>query len=207
MDSIKNLIRTKDLIDKFVHKYGRLPTERDPDYLEMLRMSKYRILAVPDFKPAKCANCGSTKNDGRNYIDFGLEVDWYGIVYICGECLKDIAREMGLFTEYEKQLELRMLEIELLKNKIEQGVELPDKLVKAWEEFKEYYASLQLAGGNGPDSIPPSNHDNSVVQESNETESDKSGINEAKPRAAKSTSGSRSKNIRSLADLLDDSGK
>src|SRR3954466_860008 len=96
--------RGQRVFHAFVKKYGKLPTEIDPDYLEMLRMSRYRILDVPDVAPAKCANCGSSKNDGRKYVDFGLQVDWYGVVYFCGLCLADIARDMGLFKQVEKAL-------------------------------------------------------------------------------------------------------
>src|SRR5690349_12145496 len=131
------------VFERFVHKYSRLPTEFDPDYLEMLRMSKYRILAVHDLKPGKCANCRASKDDGRQYIDFGLEVDWYGIVYLCGLCLKDIAEKMHLFVEIENritQLENRIKSFSTLQD---QGTELQDVVLKSFEGVKEYFDSLR----------------------------------------------------------------
>lgn len=37
--------------------------------------------------PAKCISCGGTGlRDGRKFIDFGLNVDYYGAVYFCVPC-------------------------------------------------------------------------------------------------------------------------
>jgi hypothetical protein len=192
-----------DLVDRFIHKYNRLPTERDPDYLEMLRMSKYTIEDVPYFVPGKCANCGASKNDGRRYINIGLELEWYGFVYFCGECLKDMAKTMGLFDDFIKQLVEKNELIAALESKLDQGVELPDRLVQAWEEFKEYYASLHPVR----DDILP---DTSVVldavpsEDESGTDQTKSESDATKSKPVKSTASSRRKDVRSLAELLSD---
>jgi hypothetical protein len=188
----------QDLFNRFVQKYGRLPTEVDPDYLEMLRMSKYRIVDVPDFSPGKCGNCGASKNDGRQYIDFGLQVDWYGTVYLCGDCLKDISHEMGLFKDIEQSLAEAVTKKETVRDLREQGVHLHEKVTDVFKEFEDFYAGIHSVGDDStPDSTP------SVVPESTTVES---GINETKPRVTKSTSGSRRQDVRSLADLLNNTG-
>jgi hypothetical protein len=184
------------IFDAFVQKYGRLPTEFDPDYLEMLRMSKYRILDVPDVAPAKCANCGSTKSDGRKYVDFGLQVDWYGVVYLCGLCLGEIARKMGLFSQVEQALaDSLVYGVDKIKGLQEQGVNLHDTVVKTFKEFEEFYAGLYSFGmdrnPNDPSGIGTS-----------EAAANKSGITEPKSRTSKSTSSSGSQDVRSLTDLL-----
>lgn len=189
-----------NLVDKFIHKYSRLPTERDPDYLEMLRMSKYTIEDVPYFAPGKCANCGASKNDGRRYINIGLDLEWYGFVYFCGECIKDIANTMGLFDNLSKQLYEKEGEIAILRTKLDQGVELPEKLVKVWEEFKEYYASLHPIGN---DVSPNTSSMVDIEQPAKVPAISEQAITSAKSRTSKSTTGSRSKDLPSLAELLE----
>ena len=189
------------LVDRFIHRYGRLPTERDPDYLEMLRMSKYRILDFPDINPAKCANCGSAKPDGRQYIDFGLQIDFYGALFFCGFCLKDIATNMGLFKAIEEDLVAAHEKLMNLRNLEEQGNLVQETVLRAVEEVKEYFASLHSLGN---DVIPYIG----VVPSDSEASGEPTAIaNEpevvaAKPGVIKSTSSSRSKNLPSLAELI-----
>ena len=183
------------IVDRFIHQYGRLPTEVDPDYLEMLRMSKYRILAVPDVNPGKCSNCGASKNDGREYVDFGLQVDWYGVVFLCGRCLFDIASNMGLFRQLEQQLEDVTTALNNITDLKEQGVGLYEKVIQAFKEFEVYYASLYSLSD---DSTP----DDNVSVGTDET-ADQSGTNSPKPRATESTTSGRSSSVPSLAELID----
>jgi hypothetical protein len=35
--------------------------------------------------------CGSVGGDDRKFIDFGKQLDWYGAVYFCTECIKEFA--------------------------------------------------------------------------------------------------------------------
>lgn len=185
------------LVERFTARYGRVPTEFDPDYLEMLRMSKYRIKEVPDVQPGKCANCGSSKNDGRKYIDFGLQVDWYGAVFLCGLCLEDIAKAMGLFNKYLDSIELLSVRLKRSVEEQANGEELLFKMLQANKEFENFVNLHSLGDDNASDRstnvVPP------------ETASEPR-INKAEPRVTKSTSGSGSQNFRSLADLIKDGG-
>lgn len=183
------------LVDRFIAKYGRLPTELDPDYLEMLRMSKYRILDVPDAQPGKCDNCGASKRDGRKYIDFGLHVDWHGAVHLCTDCLKDIASEAGLFSELEAKLKLLLAEQEKLDSLRNQGVELHEIVVKTFKEFEDFYAGLHSVSNNSS----PDSSSNVVIDE---TSSSGSGSAKTESTTTKSTNGTGRKNVRSLTDLL-----
>lgn len=196
-DTIQEII-----VQRFIQKYGRLPTEFDRDYLEMLRMTKYRILDAPDFKPAKCANCGTSKRDGRQYIDFGLEVDWFGIVYICGLCLEDITKAMGLFNKYIGEIERLRTEVIGVRQQVATGSKLNDDFLRTFREVQNYFTNLPAAG----DDIESNSSDILDVESSaaNEQRLDeiKSAADAAKRRPAKSTSGSGSKNVPSLADLL-----
>lgn len=167
-------------------------------------MSKYRILDTPDIETSKCANCGSCKNDGRKYIDFGLHVDWFGAVFLCGRCLQDIAQSMGLFKQLEDRLAIANDSLLKIRNVQQQGVDLRADLLQTFGEVQKYFADLRITGD---DPIP--NTSTSVVTESPTTESGtdkvKSGTDATKPRPVKSTSSSGSKNLPSLADLLNES--
>jgi hypothetical protein len=184
------------VFDAFVLKYSRLPTEYDPDYLEMLAMSKYRILAVPDVSPGKCANCGSSKNDGRGYIDFGLHIDWYGGVFFCGECLKDIAVNFGLFTDINQKLLDSVVKEETISRLQENGEQLYTKVLTLFKEFEEHYASLSTIRDSGSSNTTTDVGSSETAIEPKPDET-KSGV-------TKSTTGSRSKNVRSLTDLIGD---
>lgn len=185
------------IMNLFIQKYGRLPTEFDSDYLEMLRMSKYRILAIPDLKPGKCANCGSAKNDGRKYVDFGLEVDFFGIVYLCGFCLKDIANNMDLFRSYID--EIGALKAELLNIKVQQQKEdsLEHKMLHTFREVKEYIASIY------PDLDNSSPNGSSDVVTNKGSVKTESGSDGTESESVKSDSGKRPTELRSLAELLE----
>lgn len=196
----------QSLFDRFVHTYGRLPTEVDPDYLEMLQMSKYRILDVPDVSPGKCANCGASKNDGRRYIDIGLHVDWYGAVYICGHCLTDLANTMGLFDDLKGQVAELESELENTEDLYSKGVELRETVTKLSKDVEVFYASIHSTESSD-------NSDSNAGVVSKKTSS-QSGINKAesatgaaKPGTTKSTSVSGRSDIPSLTELLNKGGK
>jgi hypothetical protein len=178
------------LLERFINRYGRLPTEVDPDYLEMLRMTKYQILDTPRFSPGKCANCGAHKNDSRKYVDFGLSIDWYGVVYLCGTCVHDIANNLGMIPKEEEKTDNTSLDN--LKTEFKTSV---TKLEQVLKEFHEYGVSL---GVNLQSINLEHNSNNSTVETS-----DKSGTNSSKSRTIKSASGSGHKDIRSLTDILD----
>lgn len=180
-----------NLMERFIHVHGRLPTEKDPDYLEMLRMSKYRILQVPDMNMAKCANCGSAKNDGRKYIDFGLYIEWYGTVFLCTLCIKDIAMNAGLFEPLEQEVE----KLKFSKIKEEEKEELKKAVLHTLEEVNAQFVNLYSSPDDSSSDRTPS-----VVF--SENESTKSGSAETKPGIIKPTSSSRPKDFSRLTELL-----
>jgi len=183
------------LVDRFIIKYGRLPTEIDPDYLEMLRMSKYRVLDVPDVSPGKCGNCGASKNDGRRYIDIGLQIEWYGAMYLCGSCLLDIANTMGLFKDLETKLEEAEAKFEAVKGLQEKGEELHETVMRTARDLEAFYAGIHPLGNNSsPDSTPSVVFDEAAAE---------SRINENESRTSKQNSSSGRKDFRSLTELLD----
>lgn len=58
--------------------------------------SRFRIINAPIHKPGVCALCGSAGGDGRQFIDFGKTMDWYGVVYFCTFCIIEAGYLLGL---------------------------------------------------------------------------------------------------------------
>jgi hypothetical protein len=191
-----------EILKKFIQRYGRLPTEFDPDYLEMLRMSKYLITDTPRHPPGKCANCGASKVDGRKYVDFGLQVDWYGTVYLDEPCLTDIAKAMGLFKKYEDEIAELKLDVQDVHQLHDQGVRLHETVVRTFEELKEFYGKLPSSGpsssSTGSDSLESSKDSNSTPS----VDANQSNVNEPELRIVKPPASTGRKNVSSLADLL-----
>ncbi len=185
------------LLAKFIKLYGYRPTEFDKRYLEYLDMGNYRVLPVPDVSPGKCCNCGASRNDGRQYLDTGRHVEWYGAIFFCGLCMREFAEALGLLNIVRAELEetkALLVTQEALANK---GEMLHEVILKTFEEVKEYYAGLNLHPvGDNPSSDP----DPSV--EPDKAAETKPATNETKSRATKSTSGSGRTNLPSLAELL-----
>ena len=54
-------------------------------------LSRFQIThGSPVLPPGKCSVCGTTSG---SFIDFGLELDFYGVVYICiDNCFRELAK-------------------------------------------------------------------------------------------------------------------
>jgi hypothetical protein len=65
--------------------------------LDEIVSGKFKILNNPMALPAKCAFCGIGHNDEgrRRFIDTSLDLDFYGVVYMCTTCLNEIAESLG----------------------------------------------------------------------------------------------------------------
>ncbi len=56
-------------------------------------LERFQLLDKPIAAPGKCAVCGSVS---KPVIDFNFNLDWYGAVYFCVECMQSAARAIGL---------------------------------------------------------------------------------------------------------------
>jgi hypothetical protein len=71
-----------------------------------LESSRIRILDAPILNPGTCALCGASRTDDRKYVDFGLTVDYVGVIYFCTFCMTELANRVGCATaEQTKKLE------------------------------------------------------------------------------------------------------
>lgn len=69
---------------------------------------RFHVLDQPYASPSKCAFCSLGHNqDGTvQFIDTTLDLDFYGVVYICSNCLTEIANSLGYIAP-ERYVELR----------------------------------------------------------------------------------------------------
>lgn len=54
--------------------------------------SRVQLLDTPVAAPGVCALCGSAN---KRVVDFGKQLDWYGAVYFCEDCIREIAEAIG----------------------------------------------------------------------------------------------------------------
>jgi hypothetical protein len=64
--------------------------------------SRFAVLQSPVALPAKCAVCGTPQGP---LLDFGLDIDMYGVVYFCLTCLEAAAARANLFEKYSVKSE------------------------------------------------------------------------------------------------------
>lgn len=58
---------------------------------------RFHVLDQPYAAPSKCAFCslGHSQDGTVQFIDTTLDLDYYGVVYICSNCLTEISRSLG----------------------------------------------------------------------------------------------------------------
>lgn len=61
-------------------------------------LERFQLLDKPIAAPGKCAVCGSVS---KPVIDFNFNLDWYGAVYFCVECMASAARVINLVSMKE----------------------------------------------------------------------------------------------------------
>lgn len=188
--------------DMFIKIYGRLPTERDPKYLELVRMTKYRITDIPDTQPGKCSNCGGFSRDGRKYVDIGVDVEFYGALLFCSLCIADIARTLGLFKAYEIKIIQLEEEINRLKTQTVDTEDLKNTVLQTYEKVVGYFGnSAQLESDVQRvlvDSLSVEPVDENATESDRETGKTDSG-------PVKSNAKPGSKNIPSLTEFINSS--
>ena len=67
--------------------------------LDQQGSNKVQITASPMVAPNQCVNCGfSGTAEGRYYIDFGVDIEYYGTVLLCTDCFGETAGRIGWIT-------------------------------------------------------------------------------------------------------------
>ncbi len=71
--------------------------------------SRIKITDAPIQIPGVCIICGASRSDDRQYMDFGMNIDFYGVVYFCTFCFTEAANHLGCLTkEQSDKLELEL---------------------------------------------------------------------------------------------------
>lgn len=56
---------------------------------------RFQVCKTPPNLPGKCVVCGAWGGDGRDFVDFGFDIDFYGTVYFCSCCLTECTNKLG----------------------------------------------------------------------------------------------------------------
>lgn len=82
------------------------------------------VTEFPEHLPQKCIGCGAGQADGRRYIDTGMSEDFYGVIYICGHCIREVVDKFGEFVPLAaySELEAKMLHYRTLSQTLTQKV-------------------------------------------------------------------------------------
>lgn len=73
---------------------------------------------TPICQPGKCIVCGAVEG---KFVDFGFEIDFYGVVYFCSHCVAEVSAAIGFlpvdrFSELEERLQEQINKSEELKS-------------------------------------------------------------------------------------------
>lgn len=66
--------------------------------------TKFQVVPAPIQVPGTCSSCGSSSNEDRDYVDFGLTLDFYGVVYFCTFCFNECANALGYISPEQARI-------------------------------------------------------------------------------------------------------
>lgn len=71
--------------------------------LGQMNLGRFKVIEANQMlAPGKCAGCGGFTK--RRFVDFGLELDFYGVVYLCLEvCFTEVANKLGFLSPVQTQ--------------------------------------------------------------------------------------------------------
>lgn len=95
--------------------------------IELPVNSRFSISANPNVAPGFCAVCRNPGGDGRWFVDFGFNLDWYGAVYFCSECVRELATGIGYGPKNE---------VDALKELVNKLTRELGTIVRNYEEYR-----------------------------------------------------------------------
>lgn len=142
--AIVHMPRSVDPASEVIEKVNADLTVNAETVAEENPQSRFRILDTPIKKPGVCALCGDAGGDGRQFVDFGKSVEWYGVVYFCTVCVTEAAKLLGFGNVASEQNEIDRLRFEY------EGLDLRQKYLQ-----ESYNAAMVLirncrCGPDGP---------------------------------------------------------
>lgn len=146
--------------------------------------------SAPQALPGCCFKCSAGMGSREFFIDFEFSMDFYGAVYICNECLTEMAHTAGFITPVEAEafkkqiaeLETDKFQLEVRLQGLERGLDglrtagyladstfnhsnQPDSLIDLGVPDRETHQVLPTGEedvGSGTDRTPESDDDQDV---------------------------------------------
>lgn len=142
------------------------------------------ITGTPPCSPGTCVVCGTPGDSDSKFVDFGFDIDFYGVVYFCEVCIKEVMHVLDFVpTELYEDI---CNDLFIAGNRIE-DLEVENRNLKnAIRSLRD----LDLVDSST--SVKQSD----VVESTTETKPVSKSTNAAKPRSSKSTNESRSPSVR-----------
>lgn len=130
-----------------------------------ISLGRFQILSSNQLiAPGKCAGCGGITK--RRFVDFGLELDFYGVVYLCLDvCFVEVANQIG-FLSPEQAVAMQAE----LQGFVEENIDLKQKLEtlshveSAIANYNGVYPSPLPVIGD-PGDVPPSSSEERIEPE------------------------------------------
>lgn len=127
--------------------------------------SRFSINDTASLPPGVCFICNVGGGvDDRKFLDFGKQMKWYGAVYFCSECIKEIAQALDFYPA------------EVMKMLLESNGELVEaniKIKKEMESIRDSHRAIARTLSNCTCSSDGSHsHDDENVSSDSKSESD-----------------------------------
>ncbi len=73
-----------------------------PEEVQYQQLCKFQVVKDNQLiAPGKCAGCGKISGD---FVDIGLELDFYGVVYICVSCMVEVANQLQYYSPVQQKI-------------------------------------------------------------------------------------------------------
>jgi hypothetical protein len=134
---------------------------------------RVQIIQVPIALPGKCVICGSVGGDGRKFIDFSWQMDWYGAIIFCENCMTEVMDVIGYVHEDTHNE---------LKTRYENLIQEAGALAKINEELKNVLRNAFGIDPDRTDSYPDSGgmlSTNDAIPEDNERNAESTNVGDA----------------------------
>lgn len=95
--------------------------------------SRIKVLDTPVMAPGICSLCGSSGDGKRKFIDFGKQLDWYGAIYFCSECIREVAQSIDY---------IHISDFNLLHDKLRKSIIKFDQLQEEHRIIKDVLSKL-----------------------------------------------------------------
>lgn len=122
----------------------------------------FQMVSAPSALPGCCLFCNSA--DRSLFADCEMNIDFHGAVYICEECIKELAYKIGYISpdqnlEYQQTIANMQTEIDLLKADLGNKTVLIEALKVDNEHNARQSASSSDNSSDSPSSVDDSSSD------------------------------------------------